>query len=406
MFRPLVLRRNFSLFNRVPHAHIVRSAARQGYDSVTIQRVRIRRPFFSNSRLVGAVAVAAATYGLVRYLGLEVEIEEIDDDNQSANPEQDGWEAVGPAAEDGKEEDDGEGAILFLPTGFSRPRQRTFYKGSDPEWQDFKKIAIDRAKANKIGSELVAIIRYNASNSPQYIARLGKIDVTKGKTWVEFRFPPGPPVEYERPGIELTKHLEWRKATRPVEDAHHQRLSRILYPKEVADALYNDTTKKAGKVWKNFKVYMGWEQEPKTETVQDLFHRISTNQQSSAGQATSIAPSPLSASANDTQQPAASPSTAPVDGPANVGFVLPDPKKMTLDLAQFRADFRKAFKPYTLQPPRGTFVVIGLIEIYGERARMTLNVQAVYDPKQGRYLRLTGLVWNYVEHQQYPRGGS
>jgi hypothetical protein len=49
MFKAQVLRRNFSLYNRVPYSRIVRSAARDGHESVTIQRVRISRPIFSKS---------------------------------------------------------------------------------------------------------------------------------------------------------------------------------------------------------------------------------------------------------------------------------------------------------------------------------------------------------------------
>ena len=85
-------------------------------------------------------------------MGIEVEIEEVEEkgghSNRSGNTGDDGWEVVGPAKDDEDEDDDG--AILFLPTGFSRPRRKTFYKGSDPEWQDFKRIASDRPRVEKI----------------------------------------------------------------------------------------------------------------------------------------------------------------------------------------------------------------------------------------------------------------
>lgn len=100
--------------------------------------------------MVGIVAIAAATYGLAQYLGVEVEIEEVEESSharRSANSEEDGWEVVGTTDDEEDEEDD---AILFLPTGFSRPGPRVFYKGSDPEWQVFKSIANDRSKVIKI----------------------------------------------------------------------------------------------------------------------------------------------------------------------------------------------------------------------------------------------------------------
>jgi hypothetical protein len=250
------------------------------------------------------------------------------------------------------------------------------------------------------------------AQSPPYKAVLGKIDTKKGKMWMEFKFPDGPPIEFERPGIELTEDLEWRKATRPVEDLDHHRLNRILVPTEVANALYQDTTKKAAKSWKWFKIYMGWDQGSKPDTVQQLVQemdalvqRIDATTKSSSAATPSAPSNPLATSSTkDTEQPT-SPPTEPVDGPAEKGFVLPDPKKMTLDLSQFRADFKKAFKPYPLQPPRGTFMVMGLVEVYGDKARMTLNVQAAYDPKQGRYVSMKSVIWNYVELRQHPKGG-
>ncbi|KAF1941612.1 hypothetical protein EJ02DRAFT_404155 [Clathrospora elynae] len=416
MFKAQVLRRNFSLFNRLPHARLVRSAARDGHESITIHRVRIRRRLFSRSRLVGAVAIGVITYGLGKAIGIEVEVGEVEEEDKKStrtnSPTQDGEEGEGGDGEVEEEEGEDEeyvNAILFLPTGFSRPSAKTFYRGSDPEWQAFRKLATDRPRVEKIRGELATCIRALAAKSPQYVARLGKVDVEKGKAWVEFKFPDGPPVEYERPGLALTDDLEWRKASRPVENSHHHRLNKALYPTEVANALYQDTKRKTIQSWKHFRVYMGWDEESKSDTVKDLIQRIGANPPSSSPASPPANPTPgaLSASpAKDTQQPAASPSAAPVDGPANaLGFILPDPKKMTLDLSQFRADFSKAFKPYPFQSPRGAFTVMALIEVYGDKARMTLNVTAIYDPQQGKYIGLGASVWNYVEHRQAPRGG-
>jgi hypothetical protein len=153
---------------------------------------------------------------------------------------------------------------------------------------------------------------------------------------------------------------------------------------------------------------MGWSQESKTEAVQQLVQRIAANPQSSVNKTTSILPAPFSTSAKDTQQSGVPPAAAPVDGPAKDlnGILLPDPKKLTLDLTQFRTDFKKSFKQYPLVVPRGAFMVLGLIEICGERLKLTLNVQAIYDPKQGRYVGVQFTPWNLVELRQLPKGGA
>ncbi|KAH7399304.1 hypothetical protein BKA66DRAFT_545469 [Pyrenochaeta sp. MPI-SDFR-AT-0127] len=417
MFKAQVLRRNLSLFNRVPYSRIARSAARDGHETIVIQRVHIRRPFLSKSRLVGAVAIAGASYGLTRYLGLEIEVEEVEQkeqksarSNNQAHVEDKDKETGQEADHEDDEEEEYDDVLLFLPTGFSRPCSKTYYRGSDPEWQEFRRIANDQPRIIKIRRELVATIRSSAAKNPGYIARYGQVDTSKGGFWLEVKFPDGPPVEYERPGIELTEDLEWRKATRLVEEAHHHRLTKAFLPKEVAVALYEDTKRKARISWKDFRVYMGWDEKSEPDTAQQLIQRIGVHPPSAP---TSTAPSnnatpnsPSTSPANDTQRTASSPSTAPVDGLAkDLGLVLPDPKKLTMDLSQVRQDFSKASKPYDMQAPRGTFLVNGLVEVYGARSRVTVNVSAAYDPKQARYLSMKLGVWSITDHRQIPKGG-
>jgi hypothetical protein len=337
---------------------------------------------------------------------------------------QDEWTTVGQEADDQDDDDEEyDDAILFLPTGFSRLRPKRFWKGSDPEWQEFKKVATDRPRVDKIRgerflaptcctcadnltAELVSRVRTFFANHPIVVAKAGKIDISKGKVWLEFKFPDTTPDEYERPGIELLEDGSWRKATRPVDTTAHHRLNRLLYPKEAAKALYNTTTNKVGSSWKGFKVYMGWSQESKTETVQELVQRIAANPRSSANPTTSVTQVPFSTSATDTQQPGASPSVAPVDGATkDLDRIQMDPKKLTLDLSQFQTDFRRTFKPYPHLVPPGAFIVLGLVEVHGERAKITVNVHAVYDPKQNRYVGLSAVPYNFTEHRQSPKGG-
>ena len=104
-------------------------------------------------RLVGVVAISWAAYGLVQYLGLEVEVEVVNKDQKPAHPGDSVRNEDDSAAEwevaTGEEEDEDD-VILFLPTGFSRPAPKKLWRGSDPEWQEFKKIATDSARINKI----------------------------------------------------------------------------------------------------------------------------------------------------------------------------------------------------------------------------------------------------------------
>lgn len=410
----------------MPTSRIVQSAARDGHESITIHRVRIRRPFLSRQRLVGAVAIATATYGLGQYLGLEVEVEEEEEeerkpgrwkkqvrkedgtldevDDEEANEEEDEDEDEDDEDEEEEDYDDG---IFFLPTGFSRTKPTSFYKGSDPEWQEFKRVTQDKARIERIRQELVNIVRTQCS-TPAVVAKIGEVDHKKGKVWIEFKFPDGPPAEYEQPGYKLTEDLEWRKTMRDVEPTHHTLLKKLLWPNVAAGVLYVDTKQKATRTWNDFAVYMGWAEKTEHLTVQQMMQQATSPSAptgSAAPPATTSPASPFGTSLPPaTQQPAAPSPSSAAGSTKELGFPFPDPKALTLDLGKFRQEFQRANKP-DLVVPRGAFGVYALVEVYGSRARLTLNVVGVYDPKMGRYTGLHAGIWNQSAIRQVPKGG-
>jgi hypothetical protein len=250
-----------------------------------------------------------------------------------------------------------------------------------------------------------------AKKNPTWNQRLGTVDTKKGKAWIELKFPQGPPIEFERPGIELTEDLEWRKSTRPVADAHHRRLNKLLLPTEASNALYQDTKRKVALSWNELGVYIGWAEKPSPEAktpsilgAEDNHNPSAPRIPSASATSTTSASTTTATTTPDSKPPADSASS--LEAKAKVlGFVLPEPKSLTLDLAQFQQDFRKASKPAQMAIPRGCIHVLGLVEVYGERARITLNVTAAYDPKLGKYIGMSMAVWNIVDHRQTPRGG-
>jgi len=52
---------------------------------------------------------------------------------------------------------------------------------------------------------LVGIVRGDVSKSPVAERELGRIDIRKGRWWLDLFFPDGPPPEYERLAIEISK---------------------------------------------------------------------------------------------------------------------------------------------------------------------------------------------------------
>jgi hypothetical protein len=98
--------------------------------------------------MVGTLAISAVFWGVSRYISVEVKVEELEEKSQNST----GANSTQEGADEEEDDDQEETVFLFLPTGFSRPRPQTFYKGSDPEWQEFSKVASDRPRVERIRS--------------------------------------------------------------------------------------------------------------------------------------------------------------------------------------------------------------------------------------------------------------
>lgn len=90
----------------------------------------------------------------------------------------------------------------------------------------------------------------------------------------------------------------------------------------------------------------------------------------------------------------------------DMGFILPDPKSLTLDLTQFREDFRKSYKHDVNPYPRGSIIVRGRIDVCGSRGRVVVDIIAAYDPKTERYVSFLRIKEELlIANSQSPRGG-
>ncbi|KAF2636368.1 hypothetical protein P280DRAFT_378860, partial [Massarina eburnea CBS 473.64] len=411
-----IIRRSFSLFRTPNTTSLALRAARDGHDTIRIQRVHFRKRFFSVSRIIGTTVTLAGAYAFLSWVDGELEAldeEEIENPAvQSKNPEEVAREGREITDEEEDEDEDEEEGLIFFPTGFSRPKPRTFYKGSDPEWQEFVKLARDRNRINRIRGELVVLVRGLAVKNPQYSRRLGKIDPTKGSTWIDVVFPDGPPIEYERPGYELTDELTFRQTTQDVHELHHQRMKNLLVPTAVAHSVYQDSKSRADGLWQGFKNYLGWQETSKPDAAQKLLTQFPMPPPSSPKSpapsttaSSTASPPPAPSTAEDSAKPSTTPS--PLSNPANerFGLALPDPTKVpTLNLSHFRRTLHQHHKQTHMSAPRGAFFVRGLIEIVGERAKMTLDVTAAYDPKLGKYVMLSVRLRQVKDFHQRPRG--
>lgn len=72
----------------------------------------------------------------------------------------------------------------------------------------------------------------------------------------------------------------------------------------------------------------------------------------------------------------------------------------------FARTLGRSWKPVSGPPPRGSFVVSGLVEVTGSRAMCVIDVGAAYDPKLSKFVGIGMKVRRFQLRIQSPKGGG
>lgn len=121
----------------------------QGVSPERIQRVQFRSPGLTPRRAITFALYTTCLVGYVYWVFPDVELEEVE-----VEETEDGKLIPVGAEEDGDEwahEDS-----RFIPLTWAKQLPKTFYKGSDPEWQEFRRIAKDKQGQQKVYGKVFA----------------------------------------------------------------------------------------------------------------------------------------------------------------------------------------------------------------------------------------------------------
>ncbi|CAK7269431.1 hypothetical protein SEPCBS57363_003596 [Sporothrix epigloea] len=320
---------------------------------------------------------------------------------------------VVPPLADHIEED---GAPIFVPFPFtfkvveSRP-----YKGTDPEWQTYIRIAKDRELLLKIRNDLLETVRAAAEANPILTHRCGR-QMKVRKHWLDLDFPYRPPPKVTRNGLMLTAEgLEYVEAE--VDHVTMMRISRALWPEPVALSASSFVTTLLRQNVHNVARFFGFEpseNDPSAvfrsfaakhdRTPQDL-HALASELKrrledadakdararpgkKDAGVATDIT-GPLS----PPQSPSSSSSPSPQDKDdpnriLNAKDLIPfESLRASIDDAwlDFKKKLAETWLPLRPQPPSGSVGVSGLVELQSPNSRIMIEVMAFWDPKTRKY---------------------
>ncbi|KAI9880140.1 MAG: UAA transporter [Pleopsidium flavum] len=366
---------------------------------------------------------ACAYFALCSHKGPETEDEEVTTiDNGVEKAVHEGNEANQREADNGTDTTDNiiipdvrPDDAIFIPLGWARQCPRTFYKGSDPEWQSFLAFAQDRRRSLMIRNDLAGMVGQHLGSMRQFQQFLGQ-PMTPGKFWLDVDFPDGPPPDYERGGLEITDdYIAW--STRPVTPHNYSRLRQALWPTAISSSIWASYSTLWSLQVAKFRDFFNLRARPDHSRPQPPsgfvnFQRVrerTNGQQTQPGagvEQPSVAPSPKGetekASVNHRSSPAGS-------DPAGIfpsGPSIPQPgQELTSVLSAFKRTLARKWKPAPSPAPRGTCIISGLVELTGPRGMCVVDVRAAFHPGENRFVMVGLAVRRVQQRQQGPRGG-
>jgi hypothetical protein len=149
-------------------------------------------------RLISFSIYSSAALAYLHFMLPDVEIEEEEVPDHEPQKDEAGPEDEG----DGYEEFEGDEGSIFIPLGFARQKDRSCYRGSDPEWQSFISLANEPQRIERIQQELVDLIMAQVNGNVRFAHSLGG-NPQAGRRLLDVQFPNGPPPEFERTGSVL-----------------------------------------------------------------------------------------------------------------------------------------------------------------------------------------------------------
>lgn len=270
--------------------------------------------------------------------------------------------------------------------------------------------------------QLVGRIRSAVGHHKQLARQLGAIDYEKGRVMLSINFPYGPPQMYEISGLLLTdNYIVWAAKTMPQID--YLRHRNAIFPTTAFWSVYASSKYLFNSQWQRAKDTLGWKDSVKKQSPfgggsadQQSPWKGASNQQApkigplppvqpDASKRSGSEPSPHGAEVKSRpSSPPKMPPKIPLDNAAlPVGQKAQRPDTFMIFMNTFMKNYAKTTS--FLDPPRGSVVVSGLVEVRGAKGEATIDVVAAYDLKQSQYVIVSMTLRKLQPWEQRPKGG-
>ncbi|TKA78108.1 hypothetical protein B0A49_01792 [Cryomyces minteri] len=332
-----------------------------------VQQVRFKSPGITVRRLVTTLLYTGCFLVYLHYV-----FPDVDDDEEEPtwrkrkHPRYPIPKEEGPPTA-GKDEEDYDDDALFIPLGFAQKMPRTYYRGSDPEWQEFIKFAGDSKRYKAVQGRSFQFTSAGATTHKIISNRLGK-DPKVGKHWLDVTFPDGPPQEYERSGLEIDEdYMAW--VTKPVSQEQLFRVNRALWPTAAFNSVYASSRVLFKMHFQRVKEMLGFSTKPDLSSPQgqlqqhlQILHQQQQKQQATGktqtepGGASGVRTSTQTTSQPDVKTPGSKAAPTAADAKPSIGVPrIPMPfggADVPIAFHVFASTLARDWMPKNMEAPR------------------------------------------------------
>ncbi|KAI9854785.1 MAG: hypothetical protein M1824_006597 [Vezdaea acicularis] len=306
----------------------------------------------------------------------------------------------------------------FIPLGLAFQLPHTYYKGSDPEWQEFIKFSQDSQRVEKVKRDLAAILGDAANRDKQFQLKFGS-PLNVHRYWLDMDYPDGPPPRYMRFGLFISDHATF--TYRPVTPWNYFRFYQALSPTPLAKSLYAGHDALVSHQLKKLKglILPG----PNSEQKRGMGVQFgaSDSNRASEGDLHATTSTQRSLSPPSTESSSQRASTGASDGRealrnSSDGIILPIPSasiipeglkvEMKPGVSAFKKQLVRSWRPASDQSSSGCIMVTGLVEIAGPHAVAVFDVKGHFNPKVDQYEHVSANMRRYQRRSQPPKGGA
>ncbi|KAF7511410.1 hypothetical protein GJ744_004599 [Endocarpon pusillum] len=289
---------------------------------------------------------------------------------------------------------------IFVPMTWLRKREKEYYSGDDPEWQEFVKLENDLKRVEAVKSGLTEIVCSDQNNQP-LMARLIGRPMTVYTTWLDFDFPLTAPVEYERSGILWTNDkITW--VSRRVNEQRAKRLYSVLFPTALLSSLQALSSTLLTSYFSTSRSL--WSKAGKSDQQKPIAKPVEGSSQPTVGsKSASMLSSQTRASTHQNLSLAATPRVQA----ELIRNIMPEAKPNSAISAAargFRLSCLKKRHSTQFDIPRGACYLTGEIGIKGPKGRCKMSVSAVYLPKEKAFVSILSRTTKIWLNSQAPLG--